>query len=166
VSSTGAVDLVANVATNALVDVSGWFSATGGSGYGYTPEATPIRICDTRPNNPSGLTGGASQCDQDVAAGSPIGAGDTLSVQVTGLAGVPSTASAVVLNVTAIGPTSQTHLTVFPGTSPPTVSDLNPAAGEVEANLVVATLSSSGTITIYNFAGSVNVAVDVAGWYS
>jgi hypothetical protein len=71
-----------------------------------------------------------------------------------------------VLNVTAVSPTAQTHLTVFPGGSVPTVSDLNPAAGEVEANLVVATLSSSGTVNIYNYAGSVNVVVDVEGWYS
>ena len=32
--------------------------------------------------------------------------------------------------------------------------------------MVVATLSSSGTITIYNATGSMDVVVDVLGWYS
>jgi hypothetical protein len=44
-------------------------------------------------------------------------------------------------------------------------SDLNWAAGETIANLTDATLSSSGTITIYNLAGSADVLVDVLGWY-
>ena len=85
---------------------------------------------------------------------------------MAGLAGIPSGATAVVLNVTAIAPSAQTHLTVFPSGSPPVVSDLNPAAGAVEANMVVAKVSATGTVSIYNFTGSVNVAVDVAGWYS
>jgi hypothetical protein len=89
-----------------------------------------------------------------------------MSVDVAGLAGVPTGATAVVLNVTAVSPSGQTHLTVFPGTSPPGASDLNPAPGEVEANLVTATVSATGTVNIFNYAGSVNVVVDVEGWYS
>lgn len=59
------------------------------------------------------------------------------------------------------------HLTVYPNTLPsPLVSDLNEMPGDVRANMVVATLSSSGTITIYNYTGSMDVVVDVLGWYS
>ena len=36
----------------------------------------------------------------------------------------------------------------------------------MKGNLTVASLSPSGTISIYNSAGSVNVVVDVLGWYS
>ena len=89
-----------------------------------------------------------------------------MTVQVTGLAGIPSGAKAVVLNLTAVSPTAQTYLSVYPGPTKPLVSDINPAAGIRRANLVVATLSASGTITIYNFTGSLNVVVDVSGWYS
>jgi hypothetical protein len=46
------------------------------------------------------------------------------------------------------------------------VSDLNPAAGAREANLAEATLNANGTISIYNNSGSLNMAVDVLGWYS
>ena len=55
---------------------------------------------------------------------------------------------------------------MFPTGIPPTVSDLNPTPGDVEANLVVATVSATGTIDLYNNAGTANVVVDVTGWYS
>ena len=53
--------------------------------------------------------------------------------------------------------------TLFPYT---TLSDLNEVRSDVTANMVVATLSSSGTITINNDTGSMDVVVDVLGWYS
>jgi hypothetical protein len=87
-------------------------------------------------------------------------------VDVTGLAGVPTGATAVVLNVTAVHPSAPTFLTVFPSGSPPLVSDLNPSPGAVEPNLVVATVSAGGTVSIFNNSGTVDVVVDVAGWYS
>jgi hypothetical protein len=87
-------------------------------------------------------------------------------VNVTGLAGVPTDAKAVVVNLTAVTPTLDTYLTVFPGGTLPLVSDLNPTFNEVKDNLVVATLSPTGTISIYNNVGHVDVVVDVLGWYA
>ena len=167
VSASGQISVTANVATDVLVDVSGWYSAAGGTtGSQFTPEAAPVRLCDTRSGNPSNLSGAEAQCNGTGNAGDPIGTGHTLTVNVAGLAGIPSGATAVVLNVIAIQPSAQTHLTVYPGGTLPTVSDLNPAGGAIESNLVVATVSNTGTVSIYNFTGSVNVAVDAEGWYS
>ncbi len=166
VSATGTIDLVSNVSTNAIVDVSGWFSAPSGTGSAFTPEPSPQRICDTRPGNPSGLTGPSAQCNGATDKGTTLGPNTTRTLNVRGLATVPTTATAVVLNVTAVTPTTATYLTVYPTGTPPTVSDLNPSPGDIEANLVVATVSSKGTVTVYNYAGDVNVVVDVAGWYS
>ena len=144
-----------------MVDVSGYYSAAGGTGSQFSAEPAPVRICDTRAGNPSGLSGGANQCDNMT-----LTAAKTNTISVTGLAGVPSDAKAVVVNLTAVAPTQGSFLTVFPGPTKPLVSDLNPAAGDVKGNLTVATLSPSGTISIYNNTGSVNVVVDVLGWYS
>jgi hypothetical protein len=166
-SSTGAklgsIDVYSKAAADIVVDVSGYFSASGGGGSQFSAEPAPVRICDTRPANPSHLSGAAAQC-----LNRPIGAGqaNVLSVNVTGLAGVPANAIAVVINLTAVSPTLNTDLTVYPGGNVPLTSDLNPAAGQVKGNLTVATISSSGTISIYNNSGSVNVVVDVLGWYS
>jgi hypothetical protein len=59
-----------------------------------------------------------------------------------------------------------TYLTVFPGPTRPTASDLNLVQDQIKANLVVATLSANGKISIYNQSGNVNVVIDVLGWYS
>ena len=166
VSASGQISLTANQATDLLVDVSGWYTSTGGTGAQFTAQGTPVRICDTRADNPSGLTGPSAQCNGTANAGDPVGPAGTLTINVAGIAGVPASATAVVLNVTAVGATRQTHLTVFPSGTPPVVSDLNPNPSGVETNLVVARVSATGTVSIYNYTGSVNVVVDSEGWYS
>jgi len=71
-----------------------------------------------------------------------------------------------VVNVTATDTTSNGFLSVNPVSTPPETSDLNWTAGETVSNLVIAMISTSGTITIYNYSGSADVMVDVMGWYS
>ena len=120
---------------------------------------TPFRIVDTR----TGATDPATYAGQTLAAAS------TLNVQVTGVGTtpVPAGASAVVLNVTAVDPTKNGYLSVFPeGTTLPLVSNLNFAPKEIVANLVTVPLSAAGGVSIYNFAGSTDVVVDVEGYYT
>ncbi|HXZ99210.1 MAG TPA: G1 family glutamic endopeptidase [Candidatus Binatia bacterium] len=125
----------------------------------YQPLA-PYRICDTR-------AGSGTSC-----SGVTVGPGAVLDVQVTGVPGpagqqVPSGATAAVLNVTAIQSTAATYLTLYPpGGQRPTASNLNVTAGAIQANLVVVALSSGGQVAIYNAQGSINVAVDVEGYFS
>ncbi len=45
-------------------------------------------------------------------------------------------------------------------------SDLNFAGGLTVPNLVVVKLGTNGAIDLYNAFGSVDVIVDVVGWYS
>jgi hypothetical protein len=143
-----------------ILDVNGWFTdtTTGGTGSMFTP-VTPLRILDTRNG-----TGGVSM---------PLGANQSIAVQVAGTGGVPSMAAtappkAVVLNVTAVGPTSAGYLTVWPDpvTPRPGTSDLNFVGGQTVPNLVVVQVGSTGKIDIYNAFGSTNVVIDVMGWYS
>lgn len=124
-----------------------------------TPEGTffpltPTRILDTREGNgaPTG----------------PLGAGQTLQLQVGGRGGVPSTGvSTVVLNLTATGPTSAGFLTVYPaGVARPTVSNLNFTPGWTGANAVTVPLGTGGKIDIYNPAGNISVIADVVGYYA
>ncbi len=135
-----------------------------GRGPSSSAEPAPVRICDTRAGNPSNLSSPYDQCDNTT-----LGQAKTDVVTVDGLAGIPglpSDATAVVVNLTAVAPTAGTFLTVFPGPGRPFASDLNPAAGEVKGNLTVATIANDGKISIYNNTGSIDVVVDVLGWYS
>lgn len=128
---------------------------------GYFPLA-PSRICDTRPGNPSALSGAAlSNCENKAP-----GPNGLLSVQVSGLGGVPAGASAVALDLVALDPSAAGYLTVFPTGQPrPTASNLNFAADSPpEANLVLVALPASGQISVYNFAGTTGVVIDVEGY--
>jgi len=116
----------------------------------------PFRVCDTRPKSPT------PQC-----AGRTLGSRGTVAIQISG-GPVPAGARAVVLNITAINHSStRTYLTAFPsGGSVPLASNININGGATLANLVVAQLSPSGGITIFNGAGSVDVLVDVQGYFA
>ena len=137
----GNVDLIA--------DVNGWFTDNSGStlatGSGDVfVGTTPNRILDTR-------GGGAI----------PGNSFMTLTV-----AGVPASAHAAVLNVTVTNPTAASYLTVWPdGASRPLASDLNFVGGLTVANLVVVQLGGASKVDIYNAYGSVDVVVDLVGWY-
>jgi hypothetical protein len=153
--SLGQITVYSSQSADVVVDVSGYFSAAGGTGSQFNAEAAPVRICDTRSQSPS-----------NVCTGKSIGQGGTLTLNVAGLAGVPANATAVVVNLTGVTPPQDTFLTVFPGPRQPPTSDLNLSTGDVRANLVVAKLSSNGTISIANGDGTANVVVDVLGWYA
>jgi hypothetical protein len=163
-SASGKISLVSSVQTDALVDVSGYYSAAGGTGTEFSPESAPVRICDTRA--PASFSP-QNQCSNEHLAS---GTSHELTLTVTngGVVsdGVPADATAVVVNLTGIAPSAATFLTVFPGSTLPNSSDLNPAAGETRANLVVATVNANGTISVFNNTGSLDVLVDVLGWYS
>jgi NHL repeat len=126
----------------------------------------PFRICDTRPIG-HGIV--ANQCDHGTEPLGPLTQRQTRAVTVGGgSSGVPGTGvSAVVVNVTAINPSLATYLTLFPaGGSPPKTSNINPAAGAVVANLVEVGVSAGGQISVYNNAGTINIALDVEGYVS
>src|ERR1039457_1878863 len=126
----------------------------------YTP-VTPNRIADTRPN--SGFQG----------AGDTLTSGQILTFRVAGLPGdmVPSSATAVVVNITAVTPSAAGYLTaIAAGQTFPLVSTVNFIAGQTIANEATVTLGTNGVtqgfVSILNHIGSTDVVVDVQGFYS
>jgi hypothetical protein len=90
--------------------------------------------------------------------------GQTLEVPVTGVAGVPADAAAVVLNVTATDPKYAGYLTVHPcGEPAPTASNLNYVWDTTVANHVVVKPGAGGKVCIYTYADA-HVVVDLDGW--
>jgi len=120
---------------------------------------TPTRLVDTRP--------GGATADGLVAGVGAIGPGGTLHVPVEGRSPAPGDGiGAVALNVTAVGPSASTYLTVYPSGRPvPLASNLNVAAGQVVPNMVIAKVGTDGAIDIYNAAGQTHVVVDLLGWF-
>ena len=115
----------------------------------------PVRILDSRP------------APETVGPFStPWGAGVTRDVTVAGAAGVPASASAVVLNATVTGTTANSHLSIWPkGAVKPTASNLNWSAGQTIPNAVTAKVGADGKVSVFNNSGSVNVIFDVVGYF-
>jgi hypothetical protein len=85
---------------------------------------------------------------------------------VLGRGGVAKDATSVVLNVTATDASAAGFVTVYPcGTTRPLASNLNIAAGQTVANLVVTGVGSKGAVCIYSQA-SVHVVADVGGSFT
>jgi hypothetical protein len=157
-SSGGTVDLIA--------DLAGWYTPTT-SDSGFT-SLDPRRILDTR--SPSvgvpapGPVAGATPIDLQVTGSLPTSDGDTVTV--------PADATAVVLNVTATGASTNTDVRVYPtpddpsSTVRPEVSNLNLRAGQTTPNLVTVAVGSGGKVRLANAAGQVNLLADIAGYYS
>jgi hypothetical protein len=102
------------------------------------------RLLDTRPNQ--------------------IAAGATRNLTVTGVAGVPTNATAVALNVAAVLPTTG-HLRVFPaGAALPDASVLNFQTGKNTPNHVIVKVGASGQISIYA-GNNTDVIVDINGYF-
>ena len=123
---------------------------------GLFTEVAPFRLCDTRP-------GRGTACQDK-----PLTAGETFPVTVAGVGGLPATGiRAVVVNVTAVKPTTPGYLTMFPtGSTRPISSTINFAAGAVIANGTTVKLGNGGQISAYNPAGTVDMVIDVLGYYT
>jgi hypothetical protein len=150
VGTAGQITLANAVgSTNVVVDLVGYFASAS---TGRLNALDPTRLLDSR----SGIGGWTA----------PLAGGASQTVQVTGTAGVPSTATAIVMNLTATNITAGTYLTVYPaGETAPTASNLNAVAGRTIANLVMVKLVAGGKIAIRNDAGATDVLADVVGYF-
>lgn len=88
---------------------------------------------------------------------------------VAGACGVPSTARALAINLTAVQPAAAGYLQVYAGdTAPPPTSSINFAAGQIRANNAIVSLASDGTTTFKARAatsGALHFIVDVVGYF-
>ncbi|MBN8888286.1 MAG: hypothetical protein J0I77_21415 [Rudaea sp.] len=156
VGNNGQVALFnSNGSTHMIADVAGWFPTASE----LTP-LVPVRLLDTRP--------GQSTFDGQFAGGGAVGQGVELDFTVTGRADIPTSGvGAVVLNVTAVTPTTSGFLTVWPtGSTRPFASNLNFTQGSVVQNLVIAKVGTNGQVAVFNSAGSTYVVADAVGWFA
>jgi len=80
---------------------------------------------------------------------------------------VPPTATAVTYNLTVTDTTAASYLTMWPhGAARPVASNLNWVAGQTVPNLSVVGLGQGGQIAACNHSGSVDLVIDVVGYFS
>jgi uncharacterized repeat protein (TIGR03803 family) len=152
--TNGGVSLFASDATQAILDIDGYFVPAGtASALEFYP-VTPCRIADTR--NPDGAEGGPS-----------INGGDSRSFPIQGACNIPSTAKAYSLNVTTVPHGSLGFLTLWPaGETQPGSSTLNSSTGAVTANAaIVPAGTAGGEVSVYA-SDATDVILDVNGYFA
>ena len=154
--TAGSITTLAGNPTDLIVDVNGYFGATGSAGALHFYAITPCRIADTRSSQ--GKTG---------AFGPPsLAAGANRNFQVTSSGcGVPSLAQAYSLNITVVPQGPLAYLSAWPaGQGFPGVSTLNSVLGNTIANAAIVP-ASSGSITVMA-ASATDLILDINGYFA
>ena len=149
----GGVDVYVNFSpVSLIIDVEGYYQSDAGPSGLYRP-IFPDRFLDTR----TGLGGTIG----------PVGPRQTVRLAIAGHGNVPANASAVAINLTETDAAAPSYLAVFPyADGNAGVSNLNFVAGQTRAARAIVRLDSSGSIGIYNSEGTVQVIVDISGWFT
>jgi hypothetical protein len=144
---SGAAELLGPIGDGSpdLIDVA--FLARSTPGASQFTSVAPTRLLDTR-------------------SGATPAPGSTVDVQVTGMAGIPANATAVVLNATVTEAAADGFATVFPtGEARPLASNQNVVAGQTRANLVTVKIGAGGKVSMFTQSGGHMIA-DVVGYYA
>ena len=171
----GVRGFVAGVLVASVIGVGGLavVRATSGSSSAssYVP-VTPVRVLDTRSDlGLVAVTDGVPGTLKVTGSIPTATSGGVVNAVV-----VPAGATAVVLNVTAVNPTSGGYVSLRPGdaTGAPTVSTLNVTAGGTFPNGATITVPTTGAhageIQVWYEAegttvGSTELLIDIAGYY-
>jgi hypothetical protein len=118
---------------------------------------TPCRLIDTR--NPVGPYGGPA-----------LAANADRSFSLAGQCGIPTTAQALAVNLTAVAPTQGGDLRAFPaGGAAPVTSALNFGVGQTRTNNAILPVANDGTggLTLHldMGTGTMQVIMDVLGYF-
>jgi hypothetical protein len=132
---------------NVIIDVVGYFTTASQAitGSGYAPLTSPTRVLDTRTS-----TGGHQR---------QLTSGEVFTLPLTA---APAGATSVIVNITATNQTSSGWIAAYSSTFKGS-SSLN-YLRYTRANLAVVGLSN-GKIKLQNYGGSVDVIVDVLGYF-
>ncbi|MEV6581624.1 PKD domain-containing protein [Streptomyces sp. NPDC051582] len=129
-----------------IVDYVGHYQPNAGQR--FTPLA-PARVLDTR------------------TAGGALGGGQTRTVKVAGVNGIPADATAVTLNLTGTGATENAHVIAYAeADTRPATSNLNLERGKDKSNQAIVPVGPNGTITLYTNTGSTHLVLDAVGYYA
>jgi hypothetical protein len=144
----GSINVFSTDLTDLILDINGVFVPPGTANAQAFYSVPPCRIADTR------------------IAGGTIAALATRTFAITGC-GIPATATAYALNVTAVPKSVLGYLTLWPnnGSPRPTVSTLNALTGTVTANLAIVPAGNTGAVNAFVTDASETV-VDVTGYFA
>jgi hypothetical protein len=137
------------------IDVDGYYTGVGGTGSVFVPLTTPVRVADTRTASLVGTE-------------TPIAANTSESfLLATAASGIPTTATSVVSNFTVVSGDASGYLSIYPTSTTvhPVSSSVNWTANEIVPDMTIADTNGTGSVEVYNSYGTINLVVDVFGYF-
>ncbi|MEI6046402.1 MAG: hypothetical protein WCS37_18785, partial [Chloroflexota bacterium] len=170
----GIVNVYSRVATDLLIDVSGYYAPAGtvdpntfSSGLTYYPLAKPIRVVDTRV--------GAAALYNGSNGNVKFTADSTKTYTLTNVTyrgyTIPTGAQALATNIAVAGSAGTGFITAYPGPADPTgasrplVSIINYTALSTVSNASSLTLGTGGTVNVYSRAAT-DLIIDLSGYFA
>ena len=141
-AANGSVCVLANVATDVVIDLSGWFPT------GRFHPMAPKRLLDTR-----------------LVAKGRLTDDDTIELPIRAQQGIPETATAVLVNLTATDSKQPGWLSSFPcATLWPGTSSVNFDAAAAVPNLTLTQVGKNGCLRVSTLVAT-DVVADAVGWF-
>ncbi len=154
----GAFNIFAQMTTEVVVDVTGYYAPPNTNGLYFHPLPAPVRLLETRAGQPIGC----------VKPGTPlVGGADSLQTATTPCTGIPAAARSVVGNATTVEPAGIGYLTLYPAdvASAPLVASSNYGTNQIVNGPFTVGLSPSGQFKIFT-THTTELVVDVLGYFS
>jgi hypothetical protein len=152
----GDINVVAGNPTDLAIDINGTFSTPGAASLRFYT-VTPCRVADTRASQPFTGAFGPPSLVAYTNRNFPIQSSPC---------GIPATAQAYALNMTAVPQGPLGFLSTWPaGRSFPSVSTLNSPNGDAIANAAIVPAGTAGAITV--LAGNpTDLIIDIVGYFA
>lgn len=156
-SSGGAVKITPSVATDLLIDVSGWYATPSDTSGSVFHPIDGTKILDTRDGTG---TCTPSPCAQSAAL-------QTTTVQVNGSGGIPTSGvTAVAFYLSAFNPSGAGYVQAWTaGETRPNMRNVSYLDASNATGLVVVQPSAQGKVSLYTNKAT-DLAIDVAGYYT
>jgi hypothetical protein len=162
--ANGEVQVATSESLQVVIDVEGYFAATGAS---FVPLAQPARVVDTRcdVSSPPSFCSGEHLPKANLSLPGFSPGSESSTLQVAGVDQIPTDATAALVNLTVTETTIPGYLSATPGKPTGAISDVNWEGAETVASTVPVGLSATGSLTLSASGGSSQVVVDVEGYY-
>jgi hypothetical protein len=151
IGANGKIAVYTSSVSGLSIDIQGYFTQGGGAGTSRFLSVPQTRIVDSR--NGTGV------------AKAKIPNGGSVSFLAT-TAPIPSGASAIVANIAVPTPSAGGWLAVHPTGTTPSTSTIDYIQGSTTSSGAAVRVGTGGRITIVNHGPSVDVVIDVQGYFS
>jgi len=172
VGTDGKIDLYnGSTGTTALiVDLTGYFvsdpTGTFSGDQTYTPLPTAVRALDTDTSTGLAATN-LSTANGNLTSTGAVAANSSFNLQITGSNNIPSTATAVAVNLTTVGEGGIGYLEAYAtGAAPTTLSSLTYGSSAIASMAADVPIGTGGQITISNNSNVTDVIADITGYYT